>query len=63
MLFQGNSLMPANQNSSSRLELKTKRKLIRAELANLERHITKNQQMQDRLVERIRILMQERRAA
>jgi hypothetical protein len=55
--------MATNQSNSTPLVLKTQRKVLRLELASLERHIAKNQQMQDRLEERIRILMQQRRAA
>jgi hypothetical protein len=55
--------MTTNQNKSTQLVLKTRRKALRLEIANLERHITKVQQVRNRLEDQIRILMEVRRAA
>ena len=55
--------MTTNQNKSTLLALKTQRRALRLEIANLERHITKNQQVRNRLEDQIRILMEFRRAA
>jgi hypothetical protein len=61
--FTKELLMSTNQNNSTLLALKTQRRALRLEIANLERHITKNQQMRNRLEDQIRILMEVRRAA
>jgi hypothetical protein len=55
--------MPANQDTSVQIALKTQRDFLSRELATVERQITRNEQARARLEERFRILEQSKRQA